>query len=230
MSDTNPLNEENFPSNSKVERFINKPRKKKPVVVREVEPVRVEEEQTVIVPRAKAIRRRKSLVEKITGSLINESSRGVGNYILNDVLIPAAKDTIRDMVSNGIEMALFGTTGGRGSSRRRETGSHVSYNSYYSGRERERDDRRPVRTRGGAVDLDEILFRHPHEAKDVLEEMCNTLEKYDQITVADYLELAGVDGGTHADRKWGWENLQKAYCAHVRGGYTIVLPPPIELD
>jgi len=216
----NPLEEE-FPSNS---------------MASQVAPIRPEVQGTTDQPKivrksigAHAIRRRKSLTRSIKETFVNEDSKNVGQYIIFEVLIPAAKSMIQEMVTQGIEMFLFGEGGG-GRSRSRDRGDKtlVSYSKMYK-RDDDRSNRRPS-SRRDRFNLSDIYFRKGDEATQVLEDLCDLLEKYDQVTVADYFDAAGVDGATWVHAKWGWDELKRAYCTHTRDGYQIVMPEPIELD
>ncbi len=175
--------------------------------------------------KGRAIRKKRSLIQ----SFFSEDTKNVGQYVLFEVLIPAAKSMIQEMVTQGIEMFLFGGEGsGRSRSRNREE-TKVSYNRMYKGREDPRESRRS--SRRDRFELEEIFFRRGDEASKVLEDLCDQLEKYDQVSVADYFDLAGIDDTNNwATRKWGWDDLTRARCTHTRQGWAIILPDPIELD
>ena len=71
--------------------------------------------------------RKKNELQKVAGSIISEDAKSVKSYILMDVLVPAIKDAIEDIVTNGIRMLLRGDTSARRSG---PSGgiSHISYN------------------------------------------------------------------------------------------------------
>ena len=75
-------------------------------------------ERKKIEPVAKAKTKKKSEIKKFTDVFIAEDVTSVKNYIVNDVLIPAAKKAISDIVTNGIDMILYGEA--RGKDRRRD--------------------------------------------------------------------------------------------------------------
>lgn len=185
--------------------------------------------------RAQAIRKKKSFTQSIAETLVGGDSQNVGSYILQDVLIPAAKSTIQEMITSGIEMLLF-PGGARGSSRSRDRDrgtSTVSYGNYYKSRTRDRDEERRPRTRRQVrdkFDLSDIYFRHGDEADEVLNSLIDTLRDFDVVSVADFFDTAGISGATWAHHKYGWTDLDDAFCTHTRNGWTIVLPEPEELD
>jgi len=220
--------EEEFPGNPKSASVA-------PVRRRKASQIKVQEEVVETKkPLAHGIRKKRSFTESVARTFLGEETKSVGKYILFDVLIPAAKNTIQEMISQGLEMLLFGETRGTSRSRGRDKDrTTISYNSIYRNRDRDENpyDPRSKSSRSrGRFDLDDIVFRHGDEAAEVLDGLCDMLEQYDQVTVADFYELAGVDGGSWTDQKWGWTNLSKAFCTHTRGGYTVVLPEPVALD
>lgn len=187
-----------------------------------------------ITPRAQAIRKKRNLSQTIAQSLVGQATQDVGSYIVNEVLLPAAKETIQQMVEKGIEMFLFGEAGR--SRPRDKDRTRVSYASYYKGgrdRDDDRYERRPRARRGDRFDLNSIFFRDGAEADDVLRGLCDQLEEYEQVTVADYFDMAGIDGADWVHHKWGWDetsDLGRARCTHTRNGWAILLPAPIELE
>jgi len=224
MSDS--INREDFPSNSESKRVVYTPK------IRELnssEPISEKKVKKTI--KGRAIRQKRSAIENVGKTFFGEDTRNVASYILYDVLIPAAKNTIQEMISSGIEMLLFGETRSNSRGRSDKGRSIVSYSSFYK-RGDDREETRHRRPIGGRdrFNLDEIIFRSGSEAAEVLDGMCDLLEQYDQVTVGDYFDMAGVEGATWVHQKWGWENLSKAYCSPVRGGYMIVLPKAIELE
>lgn len=71
-------------------------------------------------------RKKKSEVSKFKDVFISEDVSNVKSYIFLDVLVPAIKKAVSDIVKDGIDMMLYGDkrSGSRGSS------SYVSYRSY----------------------------------------------------------------------------------------------------
>jgi len=192
---------ENFPSNS------DKSRELKPVT----QGVRVQ--------------KKTGFIASVSDTLFGENTRSVGQYILFDILIPAAKDTITDMITKGIEMIVYGDRGSRSS--RRSGPSRTSYGSYYRDRDR-REDRYSRTTRSGHR-LDDIIIASRADAEEVLEQLFIRLDDYGTATVADFYDLVGITG-EWTDRKWGWDTLERSDIRPVRGGYVVVLPKPIALD
>lgn len=182
-------------------------------------------ERKKIEPVAKAKTKKKSEIKKFTDVFIAEDVTSVKNYIVNDVLIPAAKKAISDIVTNGIDMILYGEA--RGKDRRRDGSSRVSYTKYYE-RDRDRDyDRR--RDRRSVYDYDDIILDTRREAEDVLNRMDDLIDAYGMVSVADLYDLVGVSGN-YTDNKYGWTNLRNAEVRRTRDGYLIKLPKALPFD
>lgn len=181
------------------------------------------------------VQKKRGLMKKITSTFIEDDSRSVGDYVFHDILIPAAKSTISDMVGGGIEMLLFG--GRRGSRTVRDRGrSYVNYNSasYRSSRDiPSRCDRESGRTMTNTArsrhDFDEIILETRGEAEEVLSHLVDLTIDYDVATVADLYDLVGITSN-FTDNRYGWTNLSNSSVSRVRGGYVINLPRPQPID
>lgn len=192
---------------------VKEEQKNKEVVKKDIQPV------------AKAKTKKKSEVKKFADVFIAEDITSVKDYIVNDVLIPAAKKAISDIITNGIDMILYGEA--RGKDRRRDTGSRVSYTKYYE-RDRDRDYDRG-RTRRSVYDYDDIILDTRGEAEDVLNRMDDLIDAYGMVSVADLYDLVGISGN-YTDNKYGWTNLRNAEVRRTRDGYLLKLPKALPFD
>jgi hypothetical protein len=167
--------------------------------------------------------KKKSFLNNLSQSFFGETTDSVLSYILTEVLLPAAKNTISEMVSGGIEMLLFGET--KGSVRRNKdpNKTYVSYGSFYN------KDRPREAPRRAARQFDDIILENRAEAQEVLDDLVELIENYDSASVADFYDLIGTTGD-HTDHKFGWTNLSRAAVERVRDGYIVALPRPIPLD
>lgn len=169
------------------------------------------------VTKGKVKVKKKSELHKLADTFISEDAAKVKSYVIGDVLIPAIKKAISDIVTNGIDMILYGETGHS----KRPSSSRISYSKYYDDR---RDDRcsstSSLRSR---YDYDDVIFETRDEAKEVLERMDELIDLYGVASIADFYDLAGITGN-YTDNKYGWTNLASADVVRVRDGYTIKLP------
>lgn len=164
--------------------------------------------------------RKKSELQKMTGAIISEDARNVKSYILMDVLLPAIKDAIEDIVTNGIRMILRGETGARA---RGGSGlSKISYNTISS------SNSRPSYVRSGYT-YDDIVLDTRGEVENVIRHMDDLISQYGSVSVADLYDMVGILG-TPNDNKWGWANVRNAEPIRVKDGYLLKLPKAHPID
>lgn len=168
--------------------------------------------------------KKKSEIRKFTDVFVSEDINNVKSYILLDVLIPAIKKAISDIVTNGIDMILYGETG---KTKSNSTASKVSYRSYYDGRN-DRRDYSAIRTKTG-YNYDDIIFDNRGEAEDVLSRMDELISTYGLVSVADLYDLVGITGN-YTDNKYGWTDIRSAAVIRVRDGYMLKLPKALPLN
>ena len=159
--------------------------------------------------------KKKNNVRKLTDVFVSEDVQNVKSYILMDVLVPAIKKAISDIVTNGIDMMLYGESG---RTKKRSSADYVSYNRYYD--RRDRDERYVTKSR---YSYDDIIFESRAEAEEVLDRMSEIIDTYGAVSVADLYDLVDVSG-TYTDNNYGWDNLRNAEAVRVRDGYILKLP------
>ena len=200
------MSEFNYPANSNVSK-------------QEVKPAAEEKRATKVVKGN--VRTKTNEVRKFADVFISEDINNVKSYILMDVLVPAIKKAVADIVTNGIEMILYGSTSkGRNSS----SGSKVSYRNYYDNR----DDRRESKTRSG-LDYDDFVFDSRGEAEAVLSQMGDIIERFKYVTVADLYDMVDKVPPFTAN-KYGWTSIRNADVVRDRDGYRLKLPRAMQID
>ena len=169
---------------------------------------------------------------KLANIFISEDAANVKSYIFMDVLVPAIKKAVSDIVRDGIDMILYGESGGRDRGRSR-SGDRVSYRSYYDDRDRRGsrydDDRRGARSGGGRFDYDDIIFETRGDAERVKDNMLDTCEHYGVVTVLDMYDMAALTAPPTAGR-YGWMGLRYIDVQRVRDGYILKLPKAMPID
>ena len=163
---------------------------------------------------------------RIADIFISEDIANVKNYIFMDVIVPAVKKAIYDVVTNGIDMFLYGGTGkGKSSS----SGSKVSYRNYY-----ERKDGGGYRgsennVSRNAFDYDDIVFDNRGEAEAAKQQMRDIIGRYGMVTVSDLYEMA-YQTAPYTAQKYGWMDVSSAEVIRVRDGYKLKLPKAVPID
>jgi hypothetical protein len=206
---------ENYPSNSHTA----------PAAEEVTEPKKVESVVTGDVTR-----RKKPLGKRFTETFVGAPLGTVAQYVVLEVLIPAAKDMMSDAVSQGIDRMLFGDSrpSSRGRSNRPSgTNGYVSYNRMGMNKPTRNglDEFARKPERRSSHDFDEIILATRAEADEVIDRLFDLVNQYNQATVADLLELVGVSSN-HVDHKWGWDDIRGAGVTKIRNGYLLDLPKP----
>ena len=167
--------------------------------------------------------KKKSEGRKLADIFISEDVANVKSYILMDVLVPAVKKAISDIVRDGIDMLLYGNSRG---SRSNTNSSYVSYSKYSDPRD---DRRRDYDSRSIArYSPDDIIITSRGEAEEVLSRMDEAIDTYGTVSVADLYDLVGKTC-SYTDYKYGWTNIRNAEPVRVRDGYILKLPKALPL-
>lgn len=162
---------------------------------------------------------------RFASNIVSEDAKNVKSYLVLDVLIPALKNTIEDLVTNGIRMVLRGETGGR---KPTTNASYVSYNKYSD----RRDDHHTIDTRRNRIGYSymDIVLEHRADADEVLSRLDEMIERYGVASVADLYDLVG-ETHNYTDNKYGWTNLATAKVVRTRdGGWLLDLPKAYPFD
>lgn len=203
-----------------------------------IEKEEIEEKKPILkVVTNEVVRRPKTRSKRFFDTfLTNNDGTSIVSYVIQDILIPAAKDMIVDAFTQGVERAFFGETRSttrRAASRPGNTPGYVSYNRYASTTPINRRDpatRPPLSRRARSMhNFDEILLATRAEAEEVLKRMNDLLERYGTISVGELYEMVGEDR-EHTDEKYGWVDLREAGVAYTRSGYLLELPRPEPFD
>ena len=191
------------------------------------------EEQKTAAPEEKRVQKvvkgpvktKKNEVRKLADIFISEDVSSVKNYIFMDVLVPAIKKAIYDIVTNGIDMFLYG--GGGGKAKSGTSGSKVSYRNFYDQKNNYHGSE-SVRARNG-FEYDDIVFGNRGEAEAVKQQMMATIGRYGVVTVADLYDMADLSA-PYTSQKYGWMDVSGAEAIRVRDGYILKLPRAVPID
>lgn len=165
------------------------------------------------------VERKRGIFGKIHDTFIGENSGSVLDYVVMEVLVPAAKNTISDAVTQTIERMMFGE-----SRVRQPPGTRPGYTNYSKVTTTRPDSQRVMSRQAQAQhDFSDFILASRVEAEEVLDRLRDLIDQYQLATVSDLKDLLGVSG-EFTDEKWGWFDLRAASVRHVRGGYLLVLP------
>jgi hypothetical protein len=192
---------------------------------------REEEKDIKRVTSEDPVRRKKSLGKQFKETFVAGDVKSTVRYGVFDVLIPAAKDTVVEVLSQGIEKLIYGDSRRRPGSTPPQSGPTgiISYDRYRMQSRQTAPQRVMSRQARSRHDFDEVVLTSRTEAEEVIDRLFEVVSRYGTATVADLYELVGITG-THTDNKWGWTDLRGAGVSRVRGGYLLDLPEPQPLD
>lgn len=181
-----------------------------------------------VVKAGSATKKPQSTGKSFLQEFIVEDCKSIRDYLIFDVLIPASKNAISDLVTGGVDMLLFGSAGGRRSTRSSGTNYSTISTNRAGGQKiiRYEDNNKPANPRvsnNGTFRYNDIYFRSRGEAEAVLSAAIDTLEKYEALSVADLYDICGMDSD-YTDNKYGWTNLNGACVQRTSDGFMIKMP------
>lgn len=178
------------------------------------------------VTTAVANKKKKTGINKFFNLFIAEDMTNIKNYIVMDVLVPAVKDAVTSIITNGAKMLFYGEIS-NGNNKDRVRADSVSYGKYYT----EKSKNEPSRLKPRAVyEYDDIVLGSMGDAQLVLNKLDECIRQYGTASVADLYDLVGITSTSFTDNKYGWTDLRYAKAERVDGGYLIKLPRAVALD
>lgn len=182
----------------------------------------IPEKRVESVVSGSTVTQKKSGLGKFKDSIIAEDARSVGSWLLSEVVYKSIKKFVYDMVTNGIDMLLYGETS---HAKANNNGlSKISYGSYYSGYKSSNDSLKTTTANASVFDYDNIIFSNRGDAEAVLSTMLEILDQFGVVSVGDLYDLANVNTQNYTVNKFGWTNLRNAQVMRCRDGYILKLP------
>ena len=175
---------------------------------------------------AKAKVQKKSAIKEALRTFFVQDLPKIAEHLVIDVAIPAAKNAITDMVTQGIQQLLYGEV----DPRRRPTSGYTSYSrSYrnYSGRayyESSRTEQHEPR-QSKPTNVEDLVFDTRGDAVDVIEYVAEQIEEYGQVSVADLMSSVGIQP-RYTDERWGWTTPDAFEIRQIREGWLVSADRP----
>lgn len=180
------------------------------------------------------VERKKPMGRKFVELFGGDDAKSVGQFLVQDVLIPALKSLISETIGGGLDRFLYGSSssvrsrGLSGGNRQTNTSYQMMYNGGVN-RSVGPDHQLSDRARANH-DFSELVFNQRGDAEQVLDNLIVAIQEYGMVSVHDLYNLVGIVG-SFVDNKFGWTDLQYAEIRAVRGGnYLLVLPRPIDIS
>ena len=193
--------------------------------------------QEAIIKEGRVSTKKQSAWRKAKHRIFEQEGKELKDYVINDVLVPSIKDTISNIVSNGVDILLYGEARHVGQRKPgilggNRFGNYVTYNSISSGRSASVVNR-PGMVSASAVrntlSLDDFIFQTRGEANDILDRMSTILTDYGIVTVADLYDMCGLKS-EYTYNNYAWKDLSTAGVTLTKDGYLLSLPTPYALD
>lgn len=166
--------------------------------------------------------KKKNELRKLSDIFIAEDASNVKSYVFMDVIVPAIKNALYDVVVGGVGMMLG--KGPRGGKQIGGLTERTSYGSFYnSGREYEAPKARTT------FNIEGIEFKTRGDAELVLDALFRELANYTVVRVSDFYEFAGLTAPYTAN-DYGWTRLSSAEVVRGRDGYYIKMPRPMSIE
>lgn len=164
--------------------------------------------------------------KRFARNLIADDATSMGDWIMQEVVLPSVRNLISDAVKGSTDRVLYGSSRVRGGGS--VIGGRVgSLRTRYDRMAEEGEPRRLTREARARHDFDEIVLASRSEAIDVIEALIDRAVRYKAVTVSDLYDLLGVTG-SYADRSYGWSEAELRYAdvRQTRGGFLLDLPKP----
>lgn len=175
---------------------------------------------------AKAKVQKKSAIKEALRTFFVQDLPEIAEHLVVDVAIPAAKNAITDMVTQGIQQLLYGEV----DPRRRPASGYTSYssssrnnrgNSYYRPRVSDRHEQRQTKP----TNVEDLVFDTRGDAVDVIEYVAEQIEEYGQVSVADLMSSVGIQP-RYTDERWGWTTTDAFEIRQIREGWLVSADRP----
>lgn len=167
--------------------------------------------------------KKKNEVHKFMDLIIAEDWATVKASVVEEVVVPTIKKLISEMITNGLDIFMYGEAGVH---KKNSTASRVSYRSYYD-KNNDRD-RAEHRTRN-SYSYDDVIINSRSDAEEVLMRMDELMSKYGLVRVADFYDLVDITG-SYTDNKYGWDDIRSARIVRAGDGWSIRLPKALPID
>jgi len=178
-------------------------------------------------PIVEGAQRKRSLGKRFISTFFMEDVKDVKKYLIFDILIPAIKDTLYNMITGGTSMLFYSESKRPGRNGRR--GTFIPYDSYGRPERVERTSSYSRTRERLNHSFDDIVLDSRGDCERVLDRMNEIIETYGQVTIADLYDLVDISS-EFTDNKFGWYDLKNAGYSRLRDGrYVLDLPKVVDL-
>ena len=170
-------------------------------------------------------RTRTNKTRKLSDIFLAEDIDNVATYVFGDVLVPAIKKAVLDIVTDGLHMIFYGDRGY--STSKRSTVDRVSYDRQYRKAETSRNE--PRTSSRNRFSYEDVIVDTRGEAERVIDLMGEIIESYGMVRVTDLYDLVDLSCD-YTCHNYGWVDISRAEAVRLRdGSYMIKMPKALHL-
>jgi len=177
-----------------------------------------------------AVERQQPVGQKFFKAFANDTVGSVGAYLLMDVIVPATKNLISDLVTQGINRMLYGSSRGGSSTFQQSRQSYTRFSGGGGSTQTSAVASQQAYSQQAKAtqDTTQLVFTSRVDAEMTLDSLRELIERYGSAKLVNLYQAARVPTD-FTDHKYGWTDLSRAQVQQIRQGYIIDLPRPIVL-
>lgn len=187
-----------------------------------------------VVKKGQVIQKKPNVFKRTARSMVADDVQNVGDFVVTDILVPALRNLIYDVIVGGAGRTIFGNAAARrpgvnpglfGTAQNLKTAYHAASNPTAGAAPMHPGMTKQAQAR---FDFSEISLTDHSEALYIVELLKTRVAEYGTASVADLYDLLGHTGA-FTDQNWGWNDLSMAKVQQNRAGFVLDLPHPIPL-
>ena len=153
-----------------------------------------------------------------------EGVQTAGKSMVLDVFLPQCKQAVYAALQNGLSILFWGPGGVRNNSNL-GTGTRINYTSPSGVKTQVGSNRRVTPTVKKPIDPEDVTFETRLDAQNVYDTMLDIIERFEKVSLGEFLELSNVPNDDYTYYKYGWETLPTADIRRLgNGSYYIRFP------
>ena len=191
----------------------------------------------------RVVNRKRNPFAKAIETLIYEDASEIGRYLMHDIVVPAVKDLLHDVITGGADRALYGEQRPRSTVSTGYSPRYVSYDRYSKSNSRSPSTTSNISISSPrSIDIGDYIFDTRQEAEDVLADLKQEINDYDNVNISylkDLIDPRGAMPRSYTDNDYGWLKLGDIPIRLTRewdddleryvSKYMFMLPKPVYL-
>lgn len=191
---------------------------------------------------------KQTALEMFKEAFVGSDGDDFKRFLIQDVIVPTIQDGIIDGVLSSLGMFMYGDKFEMGRGKRRRGRSRFDdddgyrYHDYHASYRKKKsrwddddddDDDRRRRCSGSLYKFECVEYRSKEEAFELMDDMQDYLDEYDEISIAKMYEMANLPV-KDTDFNYGWKKLDGAKVVTIKHrdgkSYIVDMPRPVPLN